>query len=34
MHILTYIREGLTEEEVALELEMYMRKNGAVKIKF
>lgn len=33
-HILNYIREGLTEEEVALELEMYMRKNGASKLSF
>ena len=33
-HILTVIREGVTEREVALELEFYMRRNGAERLAF
>lgn len=33
-HILDYLRPGLTEKEVALELEFCMRKNGAEKVSF
>ncbi len=33
-HILSYIREGVTEREVALELEMFMRHNGAQRMAF
>lgn len=33
-HILGYIREGVTEREVALELEMYVRKQGAQRVAF
>ncbi len=33
-HILKFLKEGQTEEEIALEIEMYMRKNGASKLSF
>ncbi|MBR2338409.1 MAG: aminopeptidase P family protein [Clostridia bacterium] len=33
-HILPYIREGVTEREVALELEFYMRRQGAQRVAF
>lgn len=33
-HILSFIRPGLTEKEVALELEYFMKKNGAEKLSF
>ncbi len=33
-HILPYLREGITEREVALELEMYIRRQGAQRIAF
>ena len=33
-HILSYIQPGLTEKEIALELEFFMRKNGADSIAF
>ncbi len=33
-HILSVIREGVTEREVALELEFYMRRNGAERLAF
>lgn len=33
-HILPYIRVGATEREVALELEMYMRRRGAQRVAF
>lgn len=33
-HILSYIREGVTEWEVALELEFYMRRQGAERAAF
>ncbi len=33
-HILPYIREGVTEREVALELEFFMRRNGAQRAAF
>lgn len=33
-HILPFLREGITEREVALELEFYMRKNGAQDVSF
>lgn len=33
-HIITYMKPGMTEAEVALELEFYMRKNGAEKLSF
>ncbi len=33
-YILNYLRPGVTEKEVALELEMYMRKNGADRLSF
>lgn len=33
-HILPYIREGATERSVALELEMYMRRQGAERVAF
>ncbi len=33
-HILSYIREGMTEREIALELEFYMRKRGAERVAF
>ncbi len=33
-HILSYIREGVTEREVALELEFYMRRQGAERAAF
>lgn len=33
-HILPYLRPGVSEFEVALELEMHMRKNGAEKMAF
>lgn len=33
-HILDYIKVGMTEREVALELEMYMKKHGASKLSF
>lgn len=33
-HILGHIREGVTEREVALELEMYVRKQGAQRVAF
>ncbi len=33
-HILPYIREGVTEREVALELEFYMRRQGAQRMAF
>ncbi|SCY98506.1 M24 family metallopeptidase [Alkaliphilus peptidifermentans] len=33
-HILTYIKTGLTEKEVALELEYFMKKNGASGLSF
>ncbi|MBQ7900371.1 MAG: aminopeptidase P family protein [Clostridia bacterium] len=34
LHITDYMRPGITEAEVALELEMYMRKNGADGLSF
>ncbi len=33
-HILQYIREGMTEREIALELEFFIRKRGAERIAF
>lgn len=33
-HILNYIRPGLTELEVAVEIEMYLRKHGAERLSF
>ena len=33
-HIVPYIREGMTEREVALELEFYIRKRGAERVAF
>ncbi len=33
-HILNYIREGVTEREVALELEFFIRRHGAEKMAF
>lgn len=33
-HILSFIKEGVTEREVAFEIEMFMRKNGASKTSF
>lgn len=33
-HILAYIREGVTEQEIALEIEFFMRKNGAEGVAF
>lgn len=33
-HILPYIREGVTEREVALELEFFMRRQGAERVAF
>jgi len=33
-HILTFARVGMTEKEIALELEFFMRKNGAEKVSF
>ncbi len=33
-HILSYIREGVTEREVALELEFFMRREGAQRVAF
>ena len=33
-HILPYIREGVTERDVALELEFYMRRQGAQRVAF
>lgn len=33
-HIVHYIREGMTEREIALELEFYMRKRGAERVAF
>lgn len=33
-HICKFIKEGMSEEEIALELEMYMRKNGAQRLSF
>lgn len=33
-HILSFLHAGLTEREVALELEYFMRKNGASKLSF
>ncbi len=33
-HILPYIREGVTERELALEIEFFMRKNGAENVAF
>ena len=33
-HILPYIREGVTEREVALELEFFMRRQGAQRVAF
>ncbi len=33
-HILSYIREGMTEREIALELEFYVRKQGAERTAF
>lgn len=33
-HILTYIREGVSERDIALEIEFFMRKNGAEAIAF
>ncbi len=33
-HILPYIREGVTEKEVALELEFFMRREGAQRVAF
>lgn len=33
-HICKYIKSGMTERQIALELEMYMRKNGAQKLSF
>ena len=33
-HILGFIREGVTEKEIALELEFFMRKNGAERVAF
>ncbi len=34
LHILSYIREGMTEREIALELEFYIRQKGAERIAF
>ncbi|MGE5559794.1 MAG: M24 family metallopeptidase [Chloroflexota bacterium] len=34
IHILKYIKAGVTERDVALELEFFMRKNGAEKLAF
>ncbi len=33
-HILPYIREGVTERDLALEIEFFMRKNGAENVAF
>ena len=33
-HILPYIKEGVTERELALEIEFFMRKNGAENVAF
>lgn len=33
-HIVSYIREGMTERQVALELEMFMKQNGADGLSF
>ena len=33
-HILTFIKEGVTEKEIALELDFYMLKNGAEAVSF
>lgn len=33
-HILPYIREGVTEKEIALELEFFMRREGAQRVAF
>ena len=33
-HILDFVRTGMTEQEVALELEFYLRKNGAEDVSF
>ncbi len=33
-HIVPYIREGMTEREIALELEFYIRKRGAERVAF
>lgn len=33
-HIVQYIREGMTEREIALELEFYIRKRGAERVAF
>lgn len=33
-HILQYIKEGVTEREIAIELEFFMRKNGASALSF
>lgn len=33
-HILSYIKEGVTERELALEIEFFMRKNGAEAVAF
>ena len=33
-YLLTYIKEGMTEKEVALEIEMFFKKNGAEKLAF
>ncbi len=33
-HIIGYMKPGMTEEQIALELEFYMRKNGAQRLSF
>ncbi len=33
-HILAYIKPGITEKDIALELEFFMKKNGASKLSF
>lgn len=33
-HILTFVKPGVTEKEIALELETFMKKNGAEKLSF
>ncbi|MCT4598097.1 MAG: aminopeptidase P family protein [Vallitalea sp.] len=33
-HIIEYVKVGMTEKEIALELETYMKKNGADKLSF